>query len=170
MGKGFSWALWYNVGSLGLGSMILAIIWIIRITFEYIDSQLSQAKEESAVVRFVSACMRCCLDCFHRFIKFVNENAYIQVALTGETFCTSAMQAFILALKNAASFFITNGIGAFIFFLGKMTISCLNTAIGYLLITYVPDFEEDLKTSISDGLSRKPNWDSLNKVKQWLGF
>jgi len=40
MGTGFGWALFYNFGSLSLGSMILAIIWIIRITFEYIDSQL----------------------------------------------------------------------------------------------------------------------------------
>ena len=54
------------------------------------------------------------------------------------------MQAFVLALKNAASFFITNGIGNFIYFLGKTTISLGNTAIGYVLITYVPDFEEDI--------------------------
>ena len=54
------------------------------------------------------------------------------------------MSAFVLALKNAASFFITNGIGALIYFLGKATISILNTFIGYLLITYVPDFEEDI--------------------------
>ena len=40
MCTGFGWALFYNFGSLSLGSMILAIIWIIRITFEYIDSQL----------------------------------------------------------------------------------------------------------------------------------
>lgn len=105
---------------------------------------MDKVKEENALARCLSCCTRCCLDCFHRFIKFVNENAYIQVALTGESFCTSAMQAFILALKNTASFFITNGIGAFIFFLGKMTISIVNTAIGYCLITYIPDFEEDI--------------------------
>ena len=90
------------------------------------------------------ACTRCCLDCFHRFIKFVNENAYIQVALTGEAFCTSAMQAFVLALKNAASFFITNGIGALIYFLGKTCISITNTAIGYLCISLIPTFEEEI--------------------------
>merc|ERR1712086_652110 len=114
---GFVWAFWYNFGSLCFGSLILAIIWIIRIIFEYINRQLEEAKGESAILKCVVNCTRCCLDCFHRFIKFVNENAYIQVALTGESFCTSAMQAFILALKNASSFFITNGIGAFIFFL-----------------------------------------------------
>jgi len=105
---------------------------------------MEKVKDTSAIARAVMTCTRCCLDCFHRFVKFINENAYIQVALTGQNFCTSAMQAFILALKNATSFFITNGIGNFIYFLGKTTISLTNTAIGYLLITYIPDFEEDI--------------------------
>ena len=32
----------------------------------------------------------------------------------------------------------------------------------------VPDFEKEIKTSIEDGLERKPNWQSLQKVKDWL--
>jgi len=88
------------------------------------------------------------MDCFHRFMKFLNENAYIQVALTGESFCTSAMAAFVLALKNMSTFVIMNGIGSLIFFLGKMTISIVNTAIGYLLITHVESFKEDIDNPI----------------------
>ena len=34
----------------------------------------------------------------------------------------------------------------------------------------VPDLEKELKVSIEDGLNRKPNWDSLMKVKSWLGL
>jgi hypothetical protein len=64
--------------------------------------------------------------------------------LTGESFCTSAMAAFVLALKNLATFTITNGIGSLIFFLGKMTISIFNTLIGYILITNVESFKEDI--------------------------
>jgi len=144
MGTGFIWASWYNAGSLALGSMILAIIWIIRITFEYIDQQMKRANMDSQVVKAIMCCVRCCLDCFHRFVKFINSNAYIQIALTGESFCTSAMAAFVLALKNLATFTITNGIGGLIFFLGKMTISMINTLIGYLLITNIESFKEDI--------------------------
>merc|ERR1712086_183338 len=145
---GFVWAFWYNFGSLCFGSLILAIIWIIRIIFEYINRQLEEAKGESAILKCVVNCTRCCLDCFHRFMKFLNENAYIQVALTGESFCTSAMAAFVLALKNMSTFVIMNGIGSLIFFLGKMTISIINTGIGYLLITHVESFKEDIDNPI----------------------
>ena len=34
----------------------------------------------------------------------------------------------------------------------------------------VPELEKELKASIEDGLNRKPNWDSLKKVKLWLGL
>jgi len=38
------------------------------------------------------------------------------------------------------------------------------------IISMVPELEEDLKTSIADGLNRKPNWKALEKIKAWLVF
>mmetsp|Transcript_5755 Transcript_5755/g.9854 ORF Transcript_5755/g.9854 Transcript_5755/m.9854 type:complete len:137 (-) Transcript_5755:41-451(-) len=70
------------------------------------------------------------------------------MALTGDNFCASAMGAFVLALKNSATFFITNGIGTLIFFLGKMSICIANTFIGYLIITKVPQFVEDIDNPV----------------------
>ncbi len=32
----------------------------------------------------------------------------------------------------------------------------------------LPELKKDLKSSIEDGLNRKPNWPSLKKVKDWL--
>lgn len=74
---GFGWAIFYNFGSLTFGAFILAIIWIIRIMFEIIDQQMKNQSGDNAVVKCVMNCVRCCLDCFHRFVKFLNENAYI---------------------------------------------------------------------------------------------
>ncbi len=36
-----------------------------------------------------------------------------------------------------------------------------------ILIT-LPDFEKELRSSLEDGLKRKPGWQSLLKVQQWL--
>jgi hypothetical protein len=127
---------------LALGAFILAIVWILRITLEFVDNTLKKQNQDNDVVKVVMNCLRCCLDCFHRFIKFLNENAYIQVALQGDSFCSSAQMAFVLALKNSAQFFITNGVGSLIYLLGKLTISITNTLIGYLLITHVPYLKE----------------------------
>jgi hypothetical protein len=147
LSTGFWWAVRYNAGSLALGSFILAIIWSIRVAFEYIDNSLKKADNE--VAKFITNCIRYCLDCFHRFIKFLNSNAYIQIALTGENFCTSAMSAFILALKNASSFFVTNGIGSLIHLLGKGSIVTANVFIGFFLMRVLPEFSNALGSPIA---------------------
>lgn len=135
LSKGLWWAFRYNFGSLAFGSFLLAIIWTIRLIFEYVNKKIKDLNGDNAAVKCISKVIRCCLDCCHRFVKFINENAYIQVALTGENFCTSAMAGFVLALKHSGSFIITNGIGSMIGFIGKVTIATGNTFIGYLLLT-----------------------------------
>ena len=132
--KGLWWAFRYNLGSLAFGSFILAIIWSIRIVFEYVQKKLESIGGNNSALSCIKYIVRCCLDCCHRFVKFLNKNAYIQVALTGNNFCHSALSACALALKNSATFVITNGIGYLLSFLGKMSIAVGNTCIGYLII------------------------------------
>ncbi len=38
------------------------------------------------------------------------------------------------------------------------------------LLIISPDLEEDLKQSVSDGLSRDSDWIELQKIKKWLDF
>jgi len=146
--RGFWWAFRYNFGSLAFGSFLLAIIWTIRVVFEYVDKKLKNFSDNNAAAKCISNMVRCCLDCCHRFIKFINTNAYIQVALTGENFCSSAMAAFVLALKHSSTFFITNGIGTLIMLLGKLTISVGNTVIGYLMVTNIKSINSELESPI----------------------
>ncbi|MCC5641433.1 hypothetical protein LC607_00350 [Nostoc sp. CHAB 5824] len=40
--------------------------------------------------------------------------------------------------------------------------------IAQQLIFVNPEWRDEIKTSIEDGLSRKPDWQSLIKVKNWL--
>lgn len=147
--KGFWWSFRYNLGSLALGSFILAVIWTIRMIFEYFQSKLEKLGGDNSMVKCAMCAVRCCLDCCHRFVKFLNKNAYIQVALTGKNFCSSAMAAFVLALKNSGSFVITNGIGTLIQFLGKMGIATGNTLLSYLMLTQIPSIKESVQSPLA---------------------
>lgn len=124
---------------MAFGSLILAFTWVFRLVFEYLDSKIDEGNE---VCNLFSKCCRCCLDCFHRFIKFLNDNAYVQVALQSENFCSSAMLAFVLSLKHSATFVITHGIGTIIHFLGKLTITLVNVTLAYLMLENFTEFEE----------------------------
>ena len=51
--------------------------------------------------------------------------------LTGENFCTAAINGFLLILKHTVTFAFTGGVGAIFSFLGKCFISIINTLTIY---------------------------------------
>eukprot|EP00347_Sterkiella_histriomuscorum_P005869 403354968 len=142
---GFWWIIRYHTGSLALGSFIIAVIWAIKLIFEFIANKLRQTgANASMAVRCVICCTRCCISCVDRFVKFINRNAYIQIALTSENFCTSAMNGFILILKHAGKFTLVSGIGNIFMVLGKMTIASLTTLIGFIIMENWVEIKEAL--------------------------
>jgi hypothetical protein len=81
--------------------------WLVRLIFEYLESKMKALTGDNSALKCCSAVCRCCLDCCLSFVKFLNMNAYVQVALTGENFCQSAVIAAVLAIKHSATFVIT---------------------------------------------------------------
>jgi len=138
---GFIWSVRYHMGSLAFGSFILAIVWIIRIIFEYIGEKVADATGGNGCTRCLLGYIRCCLDCFDRFVRYINRNAYIYMALSGESFCSSALNSFILILKNAAKFSFVEGIADFFMFLAKVFISSATTLTTWPLMGLICDVE-----------------------------
>ena len=61
------------------------------------------------------------------------------MALSGEGFCSSALNAFILILKNAAKFGFVNGMADIFMFLAKCFISCSTTGVSWLILGAMTD-------------------------------
>jgi len=132
--KGMYWSWRYHCGSLALGSFILSLFWMIRGLFEYIGEHAAKATGNNACTKCMLSCINCCLDCFDRFMRFLCTNAYIYMAISGESFCKSALHAFLLVLKNKAKFTFVNGIEGIFMFLAKFCISVFTTLFGWFLI------------------------------------
>ncbi|XP_041633683.1 choline transporter-like protein 2 isoform X2 [Cheilinus undulatus] len=113
-------SLRYHTGSLAFGSLILSIIQIIRVLLEYLDHRLKGAKNKCT--RFLLCCLKCCFWCLEKFIKFLNRNAYIMVAIYGKNFCTSARDAFFLLMRNMIRVAVLDKVTDFLLFLGKLLI------------------------------------------------
>ncbi|XP_074835566.1 choline transporter-like protein 2 isoform X2 [Carettochelys insculpta] len=116
----FGRALRYHTGSLAFGSLILAIIQIIRVILEYLDHRLKVAENKFA--KFLLTCLKCCFWCLEKFIKFLNRNAYIMIAIYGTNFCTSARNAFFLLMRNVIRVAVLDKVTDFLLFLGKLLI------------------------------------------------
>ena len=131
---GMWWSIRYHLGTLAAGSLIQAIVWAIRIIFEYVAKKMEGAEGGNGCTKCLVGCIRCCLDCFDRFIRYINRNAYIYCALTGESYCTSAINSFILILKNAAKFGFVEGIAGCFMFIAKFFISIMTTLVSYFVM------------------------------------
>lgn len=113
----------YHTGSLAFGSLIIAIVQLIRAALEYIDHKLRGPGEQSEITKYLIKCLKCCFWCLEKFLKFLNKNAYIMVAIHGKNFCKSAKDAFFLLMRNIVRVVVLDKVTDFILFLGQLTIT-----------------------------------------------
>lgn len=90
--------------------------------------------------------MRCCLACIERLVQFLNETAYIQIALRGKNFCGAAMDGFQIVLNNGIRYATVAGVGKLMMFVGRILIAIGSTFAFYILIT----FATTIKSSIME--------------------
>ena len=119
--RAYWWAFRYHVGSIAFGSLILAIVWAIRIMFEYVYQQISQNKtvSENRFIKIALYVVRCCLDCFERIVRFINKQAFIQIGLTGKHFCAAAKDGFCVVISHPIEFGLLAGLAHLFMILGN---------------------------------------------------
>merc|ERR1711988_1135206 len=117
---------------LAFGSLVIAVVQLIRYTLMYLEKQAKAAKNRVVVLAF--RVIQCCLWCFEKCLKFLNKNAYIQIALVGKGFCTSAKAAFFLIFRNMARFGAVAMLGSVISVIGILFITVSTSVTGYFLL------------------------------------
>lgn len=110
----------YHLGSVAFGSLILTIVRVIRIVLEYIDEKLK--KYDNEFTRCLMRCCKCCFWCLEKFLKFLNKNAYIMIAIYGKNFCSSAKEAFKLLMRNVVRVVVLDKVTDLLLFVGKLVI------------------------------------------------
>lgn len=120
LSSAFIRTLRYHTGSLAFGALILSLVQIARIVLEYIDHKLRGA--QNALARCIMCCFKCCLWCLEKFIKFLNRNAYIMIAIYGKNFCVSAKNAFMLLMRNVLRVVVLDKVTDLLLFFGKLLV------------------------------------------------
>lgn len=112
----------FHLGTLAFGSLIIAIIRMIRVMIEYIEEKLKEYHQDNPLVKCCLCFCKCCFYCLEKFMKFLNRNAYIMTAVYGKNFCWSAKEAFMLLFRNIARVFVLDKVTDFLLLLGKLVI------------------------------------------------
>jgi len=142
----FKWGIRYHLGSLAFGSFLVAVVTMIRLAFEYFIYQVEKANpsnKENPVYKCAKCCARCCLKCLDACIKYINKNAYIQIALHNSNFCTAAKESFFLNLRNGGRFSAVSLIGTVLTVIGRGVIVATNAFLTIALTdAMVPEVKQ----------------------------
>jgi hypothetical protein len=131
--KGLCWSFRYHMSSLAFGSMLIAIVTFLKVFFEYLAKKGDAVNGNNPVWQCVKWCIRCIIWCLDKCVKFITENAYIQIAINGTDFCESAKNGFFMMLRNAGNYTAMVVVGWIMTAIGKGVIVGLSTYITILL-------------------------------------
>lgn len=135
----------YHFGSIAFGSLILAIIQFIRLVLAYIQAQSKKLEgKDGKIIKYTLACLSCYLLCFEKIIKFLNKNAYIQIALSGKSFWGATKDAFHLIVHNPLRLGVVSSIGSIFVLFGKVFIAAITALIAFLVLTNWDRYSEQI--------------------------
>jgi hypothetical protein len=123
----------YHTGSLAFGSFIIAVVQFLRYCMKFLEKQ-AQARNNRVMV-YVARAIQCCIYCFEKSLEYLNKLAYIQIALLGKNFCTSAKKAFYLVLRHMTRFASVLILGTALDRIGLIAICAATTFVGYCIQT-----------------------------------
>uniref|UniRef100_A0A1W7RAS8 Choline transporter-like protein n=1 Tax=Hadrurus spadix TaxID=141984 RepID=A0A1W7RAS8_9SCOR len=123
----------YHLGSVAFGALLITIVRLIRVLLEYIEMKCK--KYENTFTKVIMCLCKCCFWCLERFIKFINKNAYIMIAVYGKNFCTSAKDAFSLLMRNIVRVVVLDKVTDFLLFIGKLVVVGATAAASFYFFT-----------------------------------
>mmetsp|Transcript_74453 Transcript_74453/g.215864 ORF Transcript_74453/g.215864 Transcript_74453/m.215864 type:complete len:762 (-) Transcript_74453:124-2409(-) len=124
----------YHVGSVAVGSLILALVKLPRLALEYAEQQLDSARGNNGAAQVALNTSRCCLCCLDRCITFLTNYAFIYVAITGKSFCPAAQSAMGLVVKYPVQLAVESFASSVVYWLVVLAVPTINVVIAYILI------------------------------------
>jgi len=126
----------YHLGSMITGALIIAIVQMIRFCLEYIDRKTKDLQEKNFLIKVIMKVVKCCMWCMEKCLKFISRNAYIVIAMRGDSFCWSTMHAFKLIWDNVKTVGVVNFVTTIVLFLARVMITA---ACGFFMFTVLDD-------------------------------
>ncbi|KAJ3105785.1 hypothetical protein HDU96_008442 [Phlyctochytrium bullatum] len=119
----------YHLGSVAIGSFMIAVVQFIRVLLWFVSRKLKQSKLK--ILACIIACIDCCMAIIAKIIKWINKNAYIKIAIDGKSFCWSCAAAFGLIIRNGLKLIAVDLVSDFVLMLSKLVVTVMNTMAFY---------------------------------------
>lgn len=132
----------FHIGSLAFGSFIIALVEFIKWCFLVVAEYAATASGENKMVKVIIRVAECYITCLEKVCDYINKSAYCYMAVSGDGFCKSAWNGFLLNMKHAMKFAFANFLAQGFILLGKLGIVAINLVFLYLIMKVRGDIEE----------------------------
>ena len=95
LASGFWRAFRYHMGSIALGSFILACLRFVIVVL----SLLIKSKKLTSKLKKLAACLACIIQCIERMVNYITNRAYIMLAIKGKGYCKAASTGICLIIN-----------------------------------------------------------------------
>jgi len=133
--RSFKFAYFKHAGSIALGSLLHAIFTIIRMMMESLAD--SGRRSDNAAAKIIALIALCLARCMEDMIEYLTKLSYAFMSVSGQSYCTSAWNGFLINLKHCVKFYFANQLAAMFVFIGSMMIISLNCGALYLTMNYI---------------------------------
>ncbi|KAJ3006370.1 hypothetical protein HKX48_000155 [Thoreauomyces humboldtii] len=125
----------YHLGSLAFGSLLIAIVQLIRILILMVQKRVQGVNNKFA--KAILCCCQCCFKCIESLLKMLTKNAYVEIAVYGYSFCTACRMAMQLIASNILRLAVVHQVSNFLIFVGKLAVVFLTTLGGLVLLVHL---------------------------------
>jgi hypothetical protein len=131
--QGYLYAFTVHLGTLAMGAFLIALCRFANLVLTFIERYSKE--QNNQVAQCIARCLISCIACFERFLKMINKNAYIDVAIQSSNFCTAASDSMKFMLTQAPAVAILTGACTIFSICGVAMLSSLTGYVTYMLIT-----------------------------------
>lgn len=141
-------AIRYHLGSLALGGALVGPSAPLRLFFDYLSTQGPSTNGLAGLL--LRPCW-CCIDCFEKLLCFLDEAAYVEIAIHSDGFFPSGKQVVAVLGSDFAEVAALRGICFIFSSVGTSCIVVLITLLSMFCITTLPVFTaEDSKFLVTN--------------------
>ena len=159
------WPVWeslkrvcrYHLGSIALGSLILAAVSFLRFAQEYLDRKTKALQAHHSSIKCAMCMLRCFVRCLTSCVGSISQMGFILIAVQGGSFCASCRRAvkLIFNSRNLATIGTTTIISNFVLHLGILIIVMVSTGVTLVLLRQPIDTSKVwLLGDLSGGLAK----------------
>ncbi|KDE06164.1 hypothetical protein MVLG_03446 [Microbotryum lychnidis-dioicae p1A1 Lamole] len=131
----FKRASTYSIGSIAFGSLVVALLDLIRAGLSILRSY--EEGQGNGIAALIICCVQCCMGCIAGLVEYFNRYAMIEIALYGKAYIQAAKDTWNLFKDRGIDALVNDSLVNSIWTFGSFAVGALCSAAAYLYLTLI---------------------------------